>query len=317
VRALYVSGVNIAVTYPDTERTLAALKALDFLVAAVDTMTPVAQVADVVLPKTIGLEEEHVQLQPRGPCLNYTAPVLPPAGEARNDTEIAVGIVAELRRRGLIERDLMPWRSHEEFLALQLEGTSITIEELRERGFVAIPYEYRDYERTGFRTPTGLLELYATRLERHGLAPLPTWEEADARPTGPDYPLSLLTGVRSIVYHHSRFRDHAWARRMEPDPTVHLHPETARTLGLAHDEWAQVTVKDGCGSFKARVKHDDRISRGVASTGMGWWLHGKGIAPDLSVNVNAAVPYGPPWDPAVGCPDTHGLPCRLAPIAAE
>jgi len=56
VRGMYVSGVNIAVMYPDTRRTLEALRSLDFLCVSAHTMTPTAAVADLVLPKTTTLE---------------------------------------------------------------------------------------------------------------------------------------------------------------------------------------------------------------------------------------------------------------------
>ena len=59
VRALYASGVNIAATYPDTARTIEALKSLDLYVVAAHTMTPTAAWADLVLPKTTTLEEEE------------------------------------------------------------------------------------------------------------------------------------------------------------------------------------------------------------------------------------------------------------------
>ena len=49
---------------------------------------------------------------------------------------------------------------------LQLADTGLALEEVCERGYVPIPYEYRDYAR--FRTPTGKIELYSTRLEQHG-----------------------------------------------------------------------------------------------------------------------------------------------------
>ena len=57
---MYVSGVNIVVTYPDTPKTLEALQSLDFLVVATHMMNPTAEYADLVLPKTTGLEDEEV-----------------------------------------------------------------------------------------------------------------------------------------------------------------------------------------------------------------------------------------------------------------
>jgi anaerobic selenocysteine-containing dehydrogenase len=315
VRALYVSGVNIAVTYPDTPRTLAALRGLDCLIVATDTLTPVAHLADVVLPKTVGLEEEQVQWQPKGPCISYTAAVLPPRGEARNDTDIAVALLDALRARGAVRHELLPWRSHAEFLRAQLGDSGLTLEELRAHGYVPIPYQYRDYAR--FRTPTGKVELYATRLAQHGLPPLPTWDDTDAPAAPPpEYPLRLLTGTRSIVYHHSRFRDHAWARRKEPEPRIHVHPDTAAALGLADGIWVEGRLPGRPEAFSARLCHDDRVPPGVASTGMGWWQRAPDGAPDLAWNINNCTAYGPPWDPVIGCPTTRGLPCQLRPLVA-
>ena len=83
VRAMYVSGVNIAVTYPNTRKVLAALNSLDFLAVASHMMTPTSEVADIVLPKTTGLEEEEVSLEPSAQIVCYTNPVKAPEGEAR------------------------------------------------------------------------------------------------------------------------------------------------------------------------------------------------------------------------------------------
>jgi hypothetical protein len=46
---------------------------------------------------------------------------------------------------------------------------------------------------------------------------------------------------------------------------------------------------------------------------MGWWWP-EAPGPDhgaFEVNINAALRYGGPWDPASGSADTRGLPCRV------
>ncbi|HEY0910320.1 MAG TPA: molybdopterin-dependent oxidoreductase, partial [Bradyrhizobium sp.] len=83
VRGMYASGVNIAVMYPDTRRTLAALKSLDFICVAAQTMTPTAAVADLVLPKTTTLEEEEIDISQTGACITYTHPASARVGEVR------------------------------------------------------------------------------------------------------------------------------------------------------------------------------------------------------------------------------------------
>ncbi len=93
VRGIYISGVNIAVMYPDTRRTIEALMSLDYVVVGAHTMTPTALYADLILPKTTTIEEEQVSPHQGGPCLTYTAAASVPDGDVRNDFEIAAALL--------------------------------------------------------------------------------------------------------------------------------------------------------------------------------------------------------------------------------
>jgi anaerobic selenocysteine-containing dehydrogenase len=319
VRGMYVSGVNIAVTYPDAERTARALRALDFLAVATQMMTPTAELADVVLPKTTTLEEEEVALSPGGRCVTFTRAVVEPRGEARTDLAIAIGLVERLAARDALTRDLFRWRTPREFNEFLLGESGITLEALQARGFVEFPSRPGDVEARGFATPTGKVELSSVTLERLGLDPLPDYAPP-TRDRLPDavragYPLVLLTGDREKAYHHSRFREQAWARRVSPDPDLRVSPETAARHGLSGGDWAWVEVAGGPGRCRLKIEVTDATPPGVVSTGMGWWRP-EAPAPDrgaLDVNINAAMSYGAPWDPIAGSADTRGLPCRLTP----
>ena len=89
VRAMYISGVNIVITYPDTRRTIEAIKSLDFVAVASHQMTPTAEFADLVLPKTVTLEEEEISVSANSRKVLYTRAVVPPRGEARDEISIA------------------------------------------------------------------------------------------------------------------------------------------------------------------------------------------------------------------------------------
>jgi anaerobic selenocysteine-containing dehydrogenase len=313
VRAAYVSGVNIAVMYPDTRRTLAALGALDFLCVAAHTMTPTAAVADIVLPKTTTLEEEEISLNPGAPCINYTAPVIPPQGEARCDLTIAVGLLDRMRARGAVTAELLPWRTKREFNLALLGDCGVPFEALQRDGYASFPYTLGDFAREPFRTPSGKVELYSNTMQSLGLDPLPNF----VAPPDPAaaYPLLLQTGLREKTYHHSRFREQAWARRVSPDPLVQVHPQTASAYGLRTDDWVTVEAAGGHGACRLRVDVNDRTQPGVLSTGIGWWRP-EAAAPEfgvLDVNVNAALSYEGAMDPASGSVDTRAIPCRLVP----
>ena len=130
------------------------------------------------------------------------------------------------------------------------------------------------------------------------------------------YPLTLLTGVRERTYHHSRFRDQGWARKVSPDPWLQLHPETATRYRLTEDDWVWVETAGGPGRCRLKVRVTEATLPGVARTGMGWW-YPEAEGPHrgaLEVNINAAMRYDGPWDPVTGSADTRGLPCRIAKV---
>lgn len=312
VRALYVTGVNIVVTYPDTQKTLAALKSLDFLAVATHMMTPTAQFADIVLPKTTGLEDEEISLETSGPCLSVIQRVVAPRGEARGDFEIARDLVRRLEARGINDANrFIPWETKREFNEFLLGDGPVKIAELLERGYASFDYTLGDFETNGFKTSTGKIELYSERLAGLGLDPLPDY--TPPRSVHDGYPLVLLTGVREKTYHHSRFRDQGWARKISPDPWIQIHPDTAAGYGLVNDDWIRVETQAGQGSCRLRAKITDDTPPGIVRTGMGWWYpeHDAPLHGALEVNINAAMSYGGPWDPVTGSADTRGLPCRI------
>ena len=321
VRGMYISGVNIAVMYPDTRRTFEALKSLDFLCVAAQTMTPTAALADLVLPKTTTLEEEEVDISQVGPSVTYTAPASKRMGEARRDVEIAAGLLDRMRERDAITADLLPWRTEEEFNRFLIGDSGIDVAALRRDGFATFPFEVGDFAAQTFGTPSGKVELYSQTFETMGLDPLPDYvpplyERPEATSAAADFPLILQTGLREKTYHHSRFREQAWARKVSPDPTLSIHPDTAAAHGFAHGEWVAVELRDGVEACRLRVEISDRTTPDVVTTGVGWWRP-EAAGPEfdaLGINVNAALTYGGPMDPASGSVDTRSLPCRLRAI---
>ena len=318
VRALYASGVNILVTYPDTRRTMAALRSLDFVAVAAHAMTPTAELADIVLPKTTTLEEEEVSFMPSGPTVLFTRAVVPPQGEARSELDIALPLLAKMGERQAVARHLLPWTSQREFNTYLLGDCGIRIEDLERTGYAQVaPGPVADRL---FATPTGRIELLSTTMADLGLDPLPAYD-SPSRARLPEveraqYPLILVTGDREKSYHHSRFRDQPWAIKVSPDPRLTMHPDTARGLGLDDGTWVRLEVAHGKGACRLRIKLTEATPLDVVNTGMGWWLPSD-PAPEhgaLDVNINAALAYDGPWDPVSGSSDVRGIPCRVVPL---
>ena len=314
VRAMYVSGVNIVVTYPNSQRTIEALRSLDFLAVAAHSMNPTAALADIVLPKTTTLEEEDISINAHGPCVTWTAALAKRVGEARPDVEIAAGLLGRMVERGAADPKLMPWRTQREFNRFLVKDTGLDLETIAMEGYATFEYAEGDFARQVFKTPSGKVELWSQRMMEAGLDPLP-----DYVPTGacgendPAYPFTLQTGLREKTYHHSRFREQAWARKVSPDPLLKLHPDTALILGLSDGDWVKVETPRGEGACRLKASVTQATAPGVVVTGMGWWLP-EAAGPEfgaLDVNINSALSYAGPYDPASGSADTRGVPCRI------
>ena len=314
VRAMYVSGVNIVVTYPNSQRTIEALRSLDFLAVAAHSMNPTAALADIVLPKTTTLEEEDISINAHGPCVTWTAALAKRVGEARPDVEIAAGLLGRMVERGAADPKLMPWRTQREFNRFLVRDTGLDLETIAMDGYATFEYAEGDFARQVFKTPSGKVELWSQRMMEAGLDPLP-----DYVPTGacgendPAYPFTLQTGLREKTYHHSRFREQAWARKVSPDPLLKLHPDTALTLGVSDGDWVKVETPRGEGACRLKASVTEATAPGIVVTGMGWWLP-EAAGPEfgaLDVNINSALSYAGPYDPASGSADTRGVACRI------
>ncbi|MDX2155886.1 MAG: molybdopterin-dependent oxidoreductase [Hyphomicrobiaceae bacterium] len=317
VRAAYISGVNILLTYPDARRTIEAIKSLDFVAVATHLMTPTAELADIVLPKTTSLEEEEVSFQAIGQIVTLARAVAPPQGEARQEIDIAVPLLDRLEARQAVARRLIPWRSQREFNESLLGSSGITFDELEAKGYARPAFEIGDFEARPFPTPSGKIELAASRVARVGLDPLPAYvpriSSLGEGGEHPAFPLTLITGDREKAFHHTRFREQAWARKVSPDPRLLVHPATAASLGVTDGDWVLVETQARVGTCRLKVKVSDQTPPEVVSTGMGWWRP-EDTTPDrgvLDININAALAYAGPFDPLTGSASIRGQRCRV------
>ena len=307
VRAMVMAGGNPALTWPNTRRVLSALDALDFLVVLDLYMTATARRADLVLPASGPLERLQLITRPGAYGLGQPAwwvtlrrPVAP-AGERRSDwwfwTELA-------RRLGYGE--FYPWESEEEAIADLLTPSGITLADLETHPgglYYGDHPEIHSYERTGFRTPSGKVELWSNLLAEHGYDPLPTYREPQESPLStPElavaYPLILDAGKRVAVFTHSRHRTLASLRRLVPEALAELHPDTAIQYGLHDGDWARVSSPRG--SIVLKVDVTPHIREGMVSLLHGWEEANANLLTDDQA-----------CDPVLSCPSLRAALCSI------
>ena len=125
----------------------------------------------------------------------------------------------------------------------------------------------------GFATPSRKVEIYSETLLDHGYAPLPEYVEPAmgpvARPDlGDDFPL-ILTSAKSSHYLQSQLRGLPALRRLEPDPRVELHPDTAAARGIEHGAWVALVTPHG--RMRAKAHFSSTLHPRVVSATHGWW----------------------------------------------
>ena len=228
-------------------------------------------------------------------------------GECKGDWEIALDLAKRVGQKPIKANNVR------ELFNERMKKSGLTFEQLVEKGCWEMAPEgptkpYRRHERgllrkdgkPGFNTATGKVELWSKWFDESNLDPLPYYEEP---PEGPistpemwkEYPLILNTGRRTPVYFHSEHRQLPWLRQLEPDPTVEIHPDTAKPLGIKTGDWVYIENKKG--RIKSRAKVTPTILPQVICAAHGWWLiETEGKEPNLyglrDYNVNMITEMG-------------------------
>jgi len=191
---------------------------------------------------------------------------------------------------------------------------------------------YRKYARraasgvpSGFATLTRKVELFVDSWAAGGHPPVPVYTEPVHSPVrtpelARDYPL-VLTNAKKPTYLHSQHRGVATIRRLQKDPTVEIHPETARRYGITDGEW--VAIETPHARVRAKADVTTAIAVGVACAFHGWWeaceelglpatdpFDAKG---GTSANVNLLV-RNDDVDPIGGSSAHRSTLCRVVPL---
>ncbi len=276
VKAVITLSSNPMVTQANTKLVYRALKKLDLYVVKDFWMTPSAELADYVLPSASWLERpQHWSYVDYAQYLVVGERVLPPVVPGKyehwDDFEFwrALGI-----RLG--QEEYWPWRNLEEVYDYRLRPMGYTHREFVDNvRWLFFDHEEKKYEKTGFGTPTGKVELYSTVLEKLGYDPLPFYQEPKETLMGsPDlaqaYPFMLITGMRHDPYFHSEHRQMDSFRTRVPDPIVQIHPLTAQELGIGEGDW--VWIETPRGRIRQRCQYFEGMHPKLVSAQHGWWF---------------------------------------------
>ncbi len=310
IKALFVMGGNILVSHSYSEEMVQALKKIDFTVATELFMTPTTQLADIVLPASSWLEQDDVADIHFVWCVLIRQKVAT-IGECRDDRQIIIDLA---HRMGM--KDAFPWKNVREYCDWILKDSGITFEEFKKIGILKGEMRYRKYEKEGFATPSGKVELRSSTVAALGYDSLPYYVEPPESPYSTpelfkDYPLIMTTGGRSEGYFHSEGRQIESLRKLNPDPLLDIHPDTAKSLNIVDGDWVLIESPRG-GKIRLKARLTDGILPGVVHTPHSWWFPEKG-PPDYGYKEsNANMLTGNlPYDIHTGSESWRSFLCKV------
>jgi anaerobic selenocysteine-containing dehydrogenase len=306
IRTIIAPGTQPTVSTRGTRNVIEALKKLDFYVVVDVTQTADMAFADIVIPVATGYETDHPFEAGEGWVMARNK-VIEPLGDYKSDYEfwidlgVRMGYGADFWNGSITEcmnEQLRPYRVTQEELRAKPAGIR---QPRREPA-------YEKYEQV-FKTPStriskppylpqGKVAIYNTTWEENGFSPLPEWVEPPESPTAtPEllhkYPLTFSDFHTSKVYNAGWLRNVPYLREVMPDPTLQIHPDTARPRGIATGDW--VIVESLHGVVKVRADVNPGIRPDTVMLLHGWWQGcnelGKPYYPLLRGGANANLMY--------------------------
>ncbi len=310
IELIYWAGGNPFHHHQDLNRLARAWRKPATIVAHEQVWNAHAKMADIVLPATSMLERDDIGFATREPLLVAMKAVLPPPGEARDDYAIFSALAQRLGAEAVYTegRDAAEWLRHlydEAAARAPLAGVELpSFDAFWQAGEHRLPLaakpvvmleDFRaDPVAHALKTPSGRIELHSQRIASFNYDDCPghpVWQapvEWLGSPAAEAHPLHLISDQPHTKLHSQLdFSSYSLGDKVNGREPVVIHPEDARSRGIAHGDVVRLFNARGACLASARVT--DATMPGVLRIATGAW-----------------------WDPTVvGDPDTlekHGNP---------
>ena len=256
---------------PDPEATKHALEKLKLLVSIDVRYSETGWFSDVILPESTYLERANILAQMNGPVPFFA--MRDQAIAPRFDSRPAWWIFREiLHRMGI--KEVLDFQTIEEIWNYQLDGTGVTVAEMREEGFVTLSDSPKliPEEELKFPTPSGKIEIESSLLAQAKLPGLPAYIPKEA----PDGDKFFLLFGRTATLAHGQSLNNPILNEISPEQVLWIHPDRAGKLGISDGDEVEV---NGGGSYTGRMKA--RVTQWIHPEAV-FMLHGFGATVPLA-----------------------------------
>ncbi len=231
---------------PDPETTKQALDKLKLIVSIDVRYSETGWFADVILPETTYLERANILALLPGPTPAFY--MRDQAIAPRFNSRPAWWIFREILHRMDI-KEALDFETIEELWNYQLDGTGVTVAEMREVGFVNLANAPKLIPREDLRfpTPSGKIEIESEILKQAGLPSLASYEAKEATADDRFYLLFAKTATLA----HGQSLNNAILSEIAPQQVLWIHPNRAKPLGIGDGDDVEI---NGGGSYVGTIK---------------------------------------------------------------
>jgi thiosulfate reductase/polysulfide reductase chain A len=268
VKGLFWYGYSL-LSFPDTAKTIAALKSVDFTVVVETMAADATYFADIVLPNAMYLEGSDVvprTYRAKSPSVVVRQPLTAAPFEAKSTGWICV----ELGKRLAPEYFKKPdgaWINPSEVLDEQVRraGLGADFASFRKDGFMTKQAEF--VPATKFSTPSGKCQIYVPEFKAKGYAPLPNWV-AKREEVSAEYPFYLVTYLPGNHKRNST-QNNAILNEISPENHALLNTATAARLGIREGQTVRLRSRIGAIELYAKLTETLRPDCVVVPHGYG------------------------------------------------
>jgi len=280
VKAFLNSGSDPVTGYTDAKHMHDGFMSLDLLVSHDIFMVPTVAMSDFILPAAVW--GEKYDLHNHWDWHNFMIggdKAVEPLGDAKDEyhfwRELGIRMGQEQYWQPKTQREWFEWRLKKvapDFDSFMKAGG---LAAFPEHPIIGSSPQWKKYEKTGFGTPSGKVEIYSSTMEKYGYDPMPRYVEQNGTirsnpELAKEYPLTYFIGAKSDPYFQQQGRNIASLRRLAPEPWVELHPDTGYDLGLSDGDF--VAVETPHGKINAVAKFTDDGHPKVVRVPYRWWL---------------------------------------------
>jgi anaerobic selenocysteine-containing dehydrogenase len=317
IKSMMCWNTNPVTQATESEKIIEGLSREDlFLVSAEHFISDTAAYADILLPASMGAEQEDIILSWGHLYLTYNTKCIESPGEAIPNNEI----FRRLAKRLGFEEENFKW-SDTECLEHYVDWSSpacggVDLNYLKEHGYYRLDVGTKDnrapHKQGNFPTPSGKCEFRVVGAKNFVAGPfrqmyedfqpgedipelpdyVPSKETALANPElARKYPLNILA-PKSHGFINSSYANIESKIKGQGEQFVMIHPADALDRGLV--DGARAKVINDRGSFEALAKVTTDVNKGIVVATLGYWRQlNNGVVNSVSSNAFGDMGHSP------------------------